>query len=244
MVLQRVRQAFCAMFGLLSLLVTLYALVKFILFTSKPKQQQQQGKLSQETKVAVRYLVHNAIWLVVFILQHSLQKHENVKKLWAKIGLATIERSAYNLLSSLILLVRLFALPGRCFMVINQISLNVKISFTAIGAKLDVRWQMDAVEHLSPGLLAHLVDFYHLAFSFVEHHCLRQPFNGFARDLRHQTNLLWHSRLERTFLVQGSKPPSLPLKRSSSILRRLLSDFLDHQFNEASENIKMSSVIY
>jgi hypothetical protein len=109
MLVQRARQAFCAAFGLLSLVVTLYALVKFILFTSKPNQQ--KVKPSQELKVAVRHLVHNAIWLVAFILQHSLQKHENVKKLWAKLGLATIERSAYNLCSSLILLVRNFRSP-------------------------------------------------------------------------------------------------------------------------------------
>lgn len=111
MYLQRARQVFCAAFGLFSLVVTLYALVKFILFTSKPIQQQKQyGKAPQELKVAARHLVHNTIWIVVFILQHSFQKHEAVKKLWAKIGLATIERSAYNLISSLILLVRNFLL--------------------------------------------------------------------------------------------------------------------------------------
>lgn len=124
MYLQRAKQTFTAAFGLLSLSVTLYALVKFILFTSKPIQRHQQWK-SQELKVAVRQLLNNMIWLVVFILQHSFQRHENVKKLWQKIGLKTIERSAYNLLSSVILLVRL---PGR-FMVINQIKLNVQISF-------------------------------------------------------------------------------------------------------------------
>jgi protein-S-isoprenylcysteine O-methyltransferase Ste14 len=132
MYLKRARQGFCSLFGLLSLVVTLYALVKFILFVSSP-QQQKHGKPSRELKVAARHLVHNSIWLVVFILQHSLQKHENVKSLFKKFGLSTIERSAYNLLSSLILLVRRFpsstALPGRCFGAINQIRLNVKISF-------------------------------------------------------------------------------------------------------------------
>lgn len=105
MSLKRARQTFCAIFGSLSLLVTLYALGKFVLFTSTPIQQKQH--LSQELKVAVRQLLINTIWIVVFILQHSFQKHENVKKLWEAVGLKTIERSAYNLISSLILLVRI-----------------------------------------------------------------------------------------------------------------------------------------
>lgn len=118
MYLKRIKQAFSVALGLISLVVTLYALGKFILFTSKPVQLKQQrlgGKHPQELKVAVRNLLNNTIWLVVFILQHSFQKHENVKKLWEKLGFRTIERSAYNLLSSLILLVsfRRFALPGR-----------------------------------------------------------------------------------------------------------------------------------
>ena len=116
MYLVRIKQTFCATFGLLSLMVTLYALGKFILFTSKPLQKQKSSSSSldgksQELKVAVRHLVNNTFWLVVFILQHSLQKHDNVKKLWNKIGFQTIERSAYNLVSSFILLVRFFIFP-------------------------------------------------------------------------------------------------------------------------------------
>lgn len=110
MYLKRGKQTLSAIFGLLSLTVTLYALVKFILFTSKPIQQQQQGGKSQELKVAVRHLLNNTIWLVVFILQHSFQKHERVKKLWEKVGLKIVERSAYNFISSLILLVSFFCL--------------------------------------------------------------------------------------------------------------------------------------
>lgn len=110
MYLKRAKQTLSAIFGLLSLTVTLYALVKFILFTSKPIQQQQTSGKSQELKVAVRHLLNNTIWLVVFILQHSFQKHESVKKMWEKVGLKTIERSAYNFVSSLILLVSFSAL--------------------------------------------------------------------------------------------------------------------------------------
>lgn len=111
MYLIRIKQTFGALFGLLSLTITLYALGRFVLFTSKPSQQSHLGGggKTQELKVAVRHLLKNTSWLVVFILQHSLQKHESVKNLWRKIGFETIERSAYNLLSSLILLVRLSA---------------------------------------------------------------------------------------------------------------------------------------
>jgi hypothetical protein len=127
MYLIRLKQGFNVAFGAISLIVTLYALGRFILFTSKPihQQQKQYGK-PQELKVAVRHLLNNTIWLVVFILQHSFQKHESVKKLWQKIGFKTIERSAYNIVSSLLLLVRKFAPPGR-LMVINQVRLNVQI---------------------------------------------------------------------------------------------------------------------
>lgn len=111
MSLVRIKQSFCAIFGLLSLMVTLYVLVKFVFFTSKPFQRKQAGGRPEELKVALRHLVNNSIWLVLFILQHSLQMHPSVKKFWAKIGLQTIERSAYNLVSSFILLVS-FASQG------------------------------------------------------------------------------------------------------------------------------------
>ncbi|CRK90741.1 CLUMA_CG004433, isoform A [Clunio marinus] len=104
MLLKRTKQVLCAIFGLLSLSLTLYTVVKFVLFTSKPTQQKYRSGKSQELKVAVRLLLKNTIWLVVFILQHSFQKHENVKKLWKKIGLESIERAAYNFFSSFILL--------------------------------------------------------------------------------------------------------------------------------------------
>lgn len=133
MYLKRIKQSFCVTFGLLSLAVTLYALGKFILFTSKPIQQKQRRARTQELKVAVRLLLNNTIWLVVFILQHSFQKHESVKKLWHKLGLKTIERSAYNLLSSLILLVSFSSVfirsPRALFGVINQIRLNMQFTF-------------------------------------------------------------------------------------------------------------------
>lgn len=107
MIVKRVKQTFCAILGLISLTVTLYSLVKFILFMSKPMEHVKlsSGKETDEWKVALRHLLHNSIFAVVFILQHSFQKHPNVKSFWEKIGLKIAERSAYNLVSALILLV-------------------------------------------------------------------------------------------------------------------------------------------
>lgn len=102
--LLRMKQTFCVIFGVISLLVTLFSLVKFILFVSKPTDGANlTGK--SEAKVALRHLLHNSIWIVVFILQHSFQKHPKVKLFWERIGLKILERSSYNLVSALILLV-------------------------------------------------------------------------------------------------------------------------------------------
>lgn len=106
----RVKPIFGSIFGLLSLVVTLYAIGKFVLFLSVPKQNIPRSK-ALESKVAVRHLINNTTWLVIFILQHSFQKHESVKKFWAKIGLQPLERAAYNLVSSIVLLVS-FVLLG------------------------------------------------------------------------------------------------------------------------------------
>lgn len=104
MFLFRIKQIFNIAFGLLSFMITLYALQKFVLFTSMPKQLSMDGN-KQKINVAIKLMLKNMIWLVVFILQHSLQKHDLVKNFWRKIGFETIERSAYNLVSSLVLLV-------------------------------------------------------------------------------------------------------------------------------------------
>lgn len=106
MYLNRAKQVFCAIFGLLSLSITLYSIVKFVTFISTVASI-NDGVISNESlelKFVVRALLNNSIWLILFILHHSFGKHENVKKFWHKIGLKTLERSAYNVISSYILL--------------------------------------------------------------------------------------------------------------------------------------------
>lgn len=101
----RGKQVFCAVFALLSLSMTLYSVVKLIIFVSTPCGAKINGVIkSSEWKDAFRALLNNTIWIVLFILHHSFGKHENVKKLFEKIGFETIERSVYNAISSVILL--------------------------------------------------------------------------------------------------------------------------------------------
>jgi hypothetical protein len=102
----RAKQVFCAIFALLSLSITLYSIVKFVLFVSTPSGSKKIDRVikTSEWKHSVRALLYNTIWLVLFVLHHSFGKHESVKKFWEKIGFKTIERAAYNAISSLILL--------------------------------------------------------------------------------------------------------------------------------------------
>lgn len=102
----RAKQGFCSLFGLLSLSITLYSIVKFVLFVSSVTPANNGVTLSQtdELKFAIRALFSNSIWLILFILHHSFGKHEAVQKFWQKIGLKTLERAAYNIISSFVLL--------------------------------------------------------------------------------------------------------------------------------------------
>lgn len=106
MYLKRAQQIFSATFALLALSVTLYSVVKFITFISLPKVTNGVTGISSSTewKYTVRAMFNNSIWLVLFILHHSFGKHEILKKLLEKIGLKTLDRAAYNVISSLILI--------------------------------------------------------------------------------------------------------------------------------------------
>lgn len=106
MYLKRAQQTFIATFALVALSITLYSLVKFIGFVSAPKNVHGVTGIrsSAEWKHTLRALFNNSIWLVLFILHHSFGKHEIIKKSLEKIGLGTLNRAAYNVISSLILL--------------------------------------------------------------------------------------------------------------------------------------------
>lgn len=104
MYLKRAQQTFSAIFALFALSVTLYSVVKFIIFISLPNNGVTGIPSSAEWKYTIRALFNNSIWLVCFILHHSFGKHEIVKKLWEKVGLKTLDRAAFNVISSFILI--------------------------------------------------------------------------------------------------------------------------------------------
>lgn len=108
MYVKRAQQLFSVLFTLFALSITLYSIGKFIIFVSLPKngviRNESGNEASSEWKFTIRALLNNSIWLVLFILHHSFGKHENVKKLWERVGLKNLDRAAYNVLSSYILL--------------------------------------------------------------------------------------------------------------------------------------------
>lgn len=111
------KQIVSSVFSIAAVLLTFFAVGKFIIFTSNPaqvsganvsikKQLQLLFKNKINLTISCRNLLLNSIWMVLFILQHSLQKTETVKRFWARFQLEIIERTAYNLLSAYFLLVR------------------------------------------------------------------------------------------------------------------------------------------
>jgi hypothetical protein len=91
---------------------------------------------------------------------------------------------------------------------------------------------VDIVEYFGTFLLAHLVDSRYLTFYLVDNYRFWELADGFTRNIWDQANLLRHSRTKRAILVQGTQSDSLALEHPPSILRGILFDFLDHQFNE------------
>lgn len=104
MYLKRAQQTFSVIFALFALSVTLYSIVKFIIFISLPSNGVTGISSSAEWKYTLRALFSNSVWLVSFILHHSFGKHKIVKNTWEKIGLKTLDRASYNVISSIILL--------------------------------------------------------------------------------------------------------------------------------------------
>jgi hypothetical protein len=66
-------------------------------------------------KASLFALCINAVLSIVFILQHSCMKSELVKRFWTKIGLESAERSIYNIVSALTLVVSIRNLIGTSF---------------------------------------------------------------------------------------------------------------------------------
>lgn len=106
------RQVLTVPLSVLSFVYTLYAVGKLMWFLSAPQKVNIASTwlvnlLDNRSKVDVALLplAVDTILVIIFILQHSLLKSEWVKSILAAMGLATVERSLYNIASAATLLV-------------------------------------------------------------------------------------------------------------------------------------------
>lgn len=98
------KQLFTLTLGLGAFTTTFYSIGKLMWFLSTPSQIKLQytwvlnlmDNLSR-LEIALLPLTIDMILIVLFIMQHSLMRARVLKAFWAKIGLATAERSLYNL---------------------------------------------------------------------------------------------------------------------------------------------------
>uniref|UniRef100_A0A8D8FAC5 Nuclear envelope membrane protein n=1 Tax=Culex pipiens TaxID=7175 RepID=A0A8D8FAC5_CULPI len=108
------RQIVCFILSLLSFISVFYSVGRLALFLAAPVQRNSKDVLLQNLlddqsllKVTLFSLLFNAIWIVLFVLQHSFMKTEPVKNVWRKLGLELAERSIYNICSAYCLLILL-----------------------------------------------------------------------------------------------------------------------------------------
>lgn len=109
------RNSFSVLLTLTTCAAVFYSVAKLILFLSTPARYSVSvtwfyGLLDNPSKMKeiLTVLAYDAVLVIVFILSHSLCKTKYVKDVWAKYGLEDWERSVYNLISSITLLVNNF----------------------------------------------------------------------------------------------------------------------------------------
>lgn len=107
-----VRHAITLPLAIASFVAVFYSVGKLMLFLSTPSTIQIQyvwmlNLIDDWTRLegSLQPITIDAALVILFILQHSLFKLEAIKSVWAKIGLKTAERSIYNLITSLTLVV-------------------------------------------------------------------------------------------------------------------------------------------
>lgn len=109
--------------SLFSFVYTLYTIGKLMWFLSVPSKIKREFTWllnimdnPSRFETSLLPITVDTILVILFILQHSLMRSEIVKSIWNRIGLATIERSIYNIAASKALLVSNFALDClRCW---------------------------------------------------------------------------------------------------------------------------------
>lgn len=102
----------CTGLTVFSFVATFFAVLKVMIFLSKPMEISFEHHLFNTfldnitlLQTVLYALLMNLMWVILFILQHSLMKSDFVKRFWAKIGFGIAERSLYNLGTSIVLLV-------------------------------------------------------------------------------------------------------------------------------------------
>lgn len=99
-----VRQVITVPLAIISFVGIFYATGKLMQFLSTPRTIEIQyiwivNLMDNWSRLETTLLpiTVDAALIVVFILQHSLLRSHFVKSIWSKLGLATAERSLYNL---------------------------------------------------------------------------------------------------------------------------------------------------
>lgn len=111
--------------SLFSFVYTIYAVGKLIWFLSVPDKIKKEytwllNILDNPSRFETSLLpiTLDTLLIILFIFQHSLMRSEFVKSIWRKIGLATIERSIYNIATSAALLVNGFTITYILFQIL------------------------------------------------------------------------------------------------------------------------------
>ncbi|XP_052870465.1 nurim homolog [Anopheles cruzii] len=104
-------QLVCFALSLLSFISVFYSVGKLGLFLATPLQAEQSTDAfpneQSSLRAALFSLFFNSIWVVLFVLQHTLMRASAVKRFWQTVGLELAERSVYNIASSYCLLLLL-----------------------------------------------------------------------------------------------------------------------------------------
>lgn len=107
-----IRQMFTFPIAIISFVSIFYAIAKLTVFLSLPSKIQIQyvwiSNLLDDwsrLETALLPITIDAILIIAFVLVHSLMRSAIVKSFWNKFGLASAERSIYNLFTAAAILV-------------------------------------------------------------------------------------------------------------------------------------------
>lgn len=197
----RVRHLITIPVSLFSFVYTLFAVGKLIWFLSAPNKIKKEytwllNILDNPSRFEATLLpvTVDTLLVVLFIFQHSLMRSNFFKSIWNSIGLATVERSIYNIATSSTLLVGLPVLKemGRFGAVLNK---SHFASFPVFDWKLGNRSSLHFVERWFGAKCVHLLGVRHYAYIRLECRLWRLCSVWFARIAGHWSSLQWYQRV-------------------------------------------------